>query len=170
MTAFVFCNLLLAVVEISRSPIQTWLTGDLASGLGIAAMIVSLLLGRLKKVRGQLWHDGFLTGAMLTWYASWKPQFETDAPMFVFYPLYFSLISAVVSLLLVNRASNFDPESVRQLRYMDKLARFDFSFNVGFVVVALVITRHYALFPMAVTFYIMREAIIACLDRIDGRD
>ncbi|MDD4914856.1 MAG: hypothetical protein PHW13_07440 [Methylococcales bacterium] len=169
MTAFILCNLLLAILELSKNPYLPWLTGDAALGVGLTVMALSLLLGYLKKLPTQVWHDGFITATLLVWYASWKPLFEADAPMFIFYPLYFSLITAVVTLSLINKSAYFDQESIQHLRYMNKLTRFDFSVNIVFVLVSLLITRHYALYPMAVTFYVMRHTIVICLEKIDGR-
>lgn len=168
MIGFILCNLLLALHEVNNAPYLPWLTSTAAQGISLGVMTISLLLGYLKKWPSMVWHDGFISGSLLFWYASWKPLFPDDAPMFIFYPLYFSLITAIVTLLLINRSSRFDEESIVHLRHMNKLIRLDMNASIVFVVVALLVSRHYALFPMAVTFYVMRHAITVCLEKIDS--
>ena len=169
MIGFILCNLLLAVLELQQTPWLALLTSNVALGIGVSIMALSLLLGYLKKIPTLIWHDAFITATLLVWYGSWKPLFaEDDAPMFVFYPLYFSLITAIVTLLLINKSAYFDQESIMHLRYLDKLIRFDFSVCVVFVIISLLISRHYALFPMAITFYVLRHSIVVCLERIDN--
>jgi hypothetical protein len=168
MIGFILCNLLLAILELTHNPYLYWLTGTEAIIVGSTLMAISLLLGYLKKLPTQIWHDAFISAALLVWYASWKPLFVVEAPMFIFYPLYFSLITAIVTLTLINRSPYFDQESILSLRYMDKLSRVDFSVNIVFVLIGLFVAEHYALFAMAVTFYVMRHSIIVCLEKIDG--
>lgn len=114
------------------------------------------------------WHDSFATGGLLVWYAYWKPLFNDDTPMFFVFPLYYALLTSIVTLALINKAQYFDQESVEYLRHLEKLTRFDMSIIVVFVLISLLITRHYALYPMAMTFFIIRHTMIVCLEIIDS--
>ncbi|MGZ5009079.1 MAG: hypothetical protein ACXWFX_17500, partial [Methylobacter sp.] len=129
---------------------------------------VSLLAGYLKKAPTIIWHDGFATSALLVWYAYWAPQFDDDAPMFFFFPLYYSLLTSIVTVALINKSQDFDLESIRHLRYLDKNSRFNIGMIIALVLVSLVITRHYALYPIAMTFFVIRHTMIACLETIDS--
>lgn len=167
MIVFIITNLLLAAVVISQSSIQTFLTEPYVLVIAFLVMIVCMVLGYLKKLTTTSWHDGFATASLLVWFAWWKSQFIEEAPMFFLYPLYYALITSFVTLSLINRAGSFDLESVNNLRYMDKMLRFDMRTSVAFVLAALVITRHYALYPMAMTFFVLRHSIASCLEVID---
>jgi len=134
----------------------------------LAMMAVSLLAGYLKKAPTIIWHDGFATSALLVWYAYWAPQFDDDAPMFFFFPLYYSLLTSIVTVALINKSQDFDLESIRHLRYLDKNSRFNIGMIIALVLVSLVITRHYALYPIAMTFFVIRHTMIACLETIDS--
>ena len=168
MIVFILSCLVLAALVQSHNQFLPLLATPEALGVGLALLVVSLLLGYLKKLPSLYWHDGFATAALIVWYAYWKPEFNDDAPMFFFFPVYFALLSGLVTLSLINKSQYFDVESVQNLRYLDKMLRIDMSGAVIFVLIGLGITRHYALYPMAMTFFITRHSIRVCLDNIDG--
>ncbi len=168
MIGFVLCSLLLAVLVQNQSEFLSLLATPGALGLGLTIMAASLLAGYLKKISTLTWHDGFASGCLLVWYAYWQPQFNDDAPMFFFFPLYFALLTSIVTLALINKSQYFDLESVEHLRYLEKSTRFNAGVMVALVLISLLITRHYALYPIAMTFFIVRHTMIACLEIIDS--
>jgi hypothetical protein len=161
--------MLLAVLVQNQSEFLQLLATPVALGVGLTLMAISLLLGYLKKARTMIWHDGFASSCLLIWYAYWAPQFNDDAPMFFFFPLYYSLFTSLVTLTLINKSEYFDQESIVQLRFLEKNSRFNISVIVAFVLLSLLVTRHYALYPIAMTLFIIRHTMIACLEIIDNR-
>ncbi|MGZ5008074.1 MAG: hypothetical protein ACXV8W_09200 [Methylobacter sp.] len=168
MIGFILCSFLLAVLVQNQSEFLQLLTNPVALGIGLAIMAASLLAGYLKKVPSIIWHDGFATSALLVWYSYWATEFDNEAPMFFFCPLYYSLLTSVVTVSLINKSQDFDLESIQHLRYLDKISRFNIGAMVVFVLLSLVITRHYALYPIAMTFFVIRHAMIVCLETIDS--
>lgn len=168
MIGFILCSISLAVLVQNHSEFLKLLATPMTLGIGLTIMATSLLVGYLKKVPTMIWHDGFATGCLLVWYAYWEPQFGGDAPMFFFFPLYFALLTSIVTVTLINKSEYFDLESIVHLRYLEKNTRFNISVLVAFVLISLLITRHYALYPIAMTFFIMRHTMIACLEIIDS--
>lgn len=168
MIGFILCSLLLAALVQNQNEFLQLLATPVALGIGLTVMAASLLAGHLKKAPTVTWHDGFATSCLLVWYAYWQPQFGDDAPMFFFFPLYFALLTSIVTLTLINKSEYFDQESIEHLRYLEKSARFNISVLVVFVLVSLLITSHYALYPIAMTFFIIRHTMIACLEIIDS--
>ncbi|TRW91505.1 hypothetical protein [Candidatus Methylobacter oryzae] len=169
MIGFILCSLLLAVLVQYQSEFLWLLTTQEALGIGLTVIAASLLLGYLKKLSTVTWHDGFATGCLLIWYAYWKPEFNDDAPMFFFFPLYYSLLTSIVTLTLINKSEYFDQESIRHLRYLEKNMRFNIGSAVVLVLISLLITWHYTLYPIAMTLFIVRHTIVACLETIDKR-
>ncbi len=169
MIGFILCSLSLAVLVQNQNEFLQLLTTPVALGIGLTLMAISLLAGYLKKVPTVIWHDGFATSGLLVWYAYWAPQFNDDAPMFFFFPLYYSLLTSIVTLTLINKSEYFDQESIGRLRYLEKNSRFNISMIVVFVLISLLITRHYALYPIAMTFFIIRHTMTACLEIINNR-
>ena len=168
MIFFIAYSLILAILVKTNHEILALLTSPVALGLGLTIMLASMIAGYLKKASTINWHDGFATGGLLVWYAYWQPEFGADAPMFLLYPLYFAAFTSILTLSLINKADYFDVESVVQLRYLEKITRFNMPFVIGFVFLGLLITRHYALYAMAMTFFMVRHTMIVCLEKIDS--
>lgn len=167
MIGFILCSLSLAALVHKQNEFLALLATPAALGIGLTIMAASLLLGYLKKVPAVTWHDGFATGCLLLWYGYWMPQFNDNAPMFFFFPLYYALLTSIVTLTLINKSEYFDHESIVQLRYLEKNTRFNIGVLVGLVLISLLITRHYTLYPIAMTLFIVRHTMIACLEIID---
>jgi hypothetical protein len=168
MIGFILCSMSLAVLVQTPNQFLPLLATPVALGVGLTIMAASLLAGYLKKVPTMIWHDGFASSCLLVWYAYWEPQFNHDAPMFFFFPLYFALLTSTVTVTLINKSEYFDLESIVHLRYLEKSTRFNIGVFVGLVLVSLLITRHYTLYPIAVTLFIIRHTMIACLEVIDS--
>lgn len=168
MIGFILCSMSLAVLVQSQNEFLQILGTPVALGIGLTIMAISLLAGYLKKVPTVTWHDGFASSCLLVWYAYWAPQFNDDAPMFFFFPLYFALFTSIMTLTLINKSQYFDRESIENLRYLEKNSRFNISVIVVFVLISLLITRHFTLYPIAMTFFIIRHTMIACLEIIDS--
>ncbi len=164
MIIFITSCLLIATLVLSKSTWLYLLETPEALGIGLLGMFLSLLAGYLKKVRTMTWHDGFCTAGLLIWFAYWRPQFNPDTPMFYVFPLYYAFLTSLVTLGLINRVENFDVDSVLYMRHLEKITRFDMNAIIAFVMVGLLITRHYALYPMAMTFFIMRHTMLICLE------
>ncbi len=168
MIGFIFCSLSLAALVQSHNDFLKLLATPVALGIGLTIMAASLLLGYLKKVPAVIWHDGFASSCLLLWYGYWVPQFNEDAPMFFFFPLYYALLMSIVTLTLINKSEYFDYESIVQLRYLEKNTRLHIGVLVGLVLMSLLITRHYMLYPVTMTIFIVRHTMIACLEIIDN--
>jgi len=167
MIIFILCNLLLALLVKTGNSYLPLLSTPVALGLCIAAMIMIMLLGYLKKISTMNWHDGFATLGLLIWFGWWKPQFNDDTPMFFVFPIYYALLTSLVTLALISKSQNFDADSVHYLRYLEKLTRFDMNLVMGMVLVSLLITRHYALYPMTMTYFVLRHTMIVCLEAVN---
>lgn len=167
MLSFILACVGMAVLVSTQNEFLSLLATPAGLATGLILMLGSLLAGYLKKVSTLSWHDGFATGGLLVWYAYWQPLFNADAPMFFWYPVYFALLTSVLMLSLINKAAYFDVESVLYLRQLEKISRFNMSWLIALVCAGLLITRHYALYPMAMTFFIVRHTMVICLERID---
>lgn len=167
MIGFILCSLSLAALVHSHNEFLGLLGTPMALGIGLTMMTASLLVGYLKKASTVTWHDGFATSCLLVWYSYWTSEFNDNAPMFFFFPLYYALLTSIVTLTLINKSEHFDHESIVQLRYLEKSTRFHIGVLVGLVLISLLITRHYTLYPIAMTLFIVRHTMIACLEIID---
>ena len=171
MLAFIIACVTLAIlVSSQQNEFLALLVTPAGLGTGLVIMFGSLIAGYYKKVSSLSWHDGFATGGLLVWYAYWQPQFSPEAPMFFWYPVYFALLTSILTLSLINKAAYFDVESVLYLRQLEKLSRFSMAWLIALVFAGLLITRHYALYAMAMTFFIVRHTMLICMEKIDQID
>lgn len=139
-----------------------WLAGaGLATGC--------LLAGCLKKLATSVWHDGFACGVLWGWYGNWQPLFSSDAPMFYVFPWYYALLSAWMTLTIVNKAARFDAESRESLAYIQhNLARFDTCLIGFFVLASLMLPDQYLLYPISMTAFIVRHTLQRCLEIVEN--
>lgn len=166
MPGFIVFSLLLSFLVQSESPYLALLTSPIALILGLIATATGLIGALLKKLPSTVWHDLFAAGTLATWFAYWHQIFNDDAPMFYFFPLYFALLTSVIALLFINRIEHFDYESIVQLRFLEKNARLDTPAIVAFVLASVVITRHYMLYPIAMTLFVVRYMLTRCLESV----
>lgn len=166
MPVFIVCSLLVSFLVQNESPYLVLLSSPAVLAIGAIATAASIIGALLKKMPSEVWYDLFATGTLLIWFAYWRPLFNDDAPMFYFFPLYYTLLTAAVTLLFINRSEYFDDESVAQLRFLEKNSRLDTSAIVVFVLISLVITRHYLLYPIAMTLFVLRFMLTRCLENV----
>jgi hypothetical protein len=163
MIGFIFLSLALAVLVQNQNSILQLLATPAALTIGLTAAAASLLAGYLKKLPVMVWHDAFASSCLLVWYGYWSPLFNDETPMFFYFPLYYVLLTTFVTLTLINRRHRFDRDSIAQLRYLDRISRLDINSLAALVLISLLLTEHYMLYPMAMTLFIIRHTIIVCL-------
>lgn len=164
MPLFLIVNLLCCYAAQAQDAVHTLLTSPWALGAGIVLLVISGGGAVLRKLPPGLWFDGFASGAALVWFAAWHRVFLQDAPMFFAFPLYYILLTSVIVLLFVNRRERLDEESINDLRVLHETKRFHTGILAAFLLLSLVITRHYALYPIAMTLFLMRYMLTMCLE------
>lgn len=132
--------------------------------------VLCFIAGCLGKLSSSTWHDGFASGVIWAWYGGWQPLFDSEAPMFYWFPLYYALLATWVFLALINRASRFDQASREALRYLqDNLARFDTRILAGLLLLSLALTEHYLTYPLTMTLFILRYGLQRSLEICESR-
>jgi len=169
MPIFIVCCLILTPLTLTQNAFLPLLNIEAVWGAGACLAVLFLLSGCLKLVPSKIWHDGFASTGLWTWYGYWSPQFSDGSPQFSVFPVYFALLSSWMLLALINKSPQFDWESQESLRYMQKyLARFDSCAVAVLVLICLALPEHYLSYPLAMTFFIVRSAFQRCLEIIDS--
>ena len=164
MLIFIAFNLLLIFLVKSNSPYQELFKSEEIFYIGLVFISISAFLGLLKKFSVTYNFDLFATGTLLIWFTYWHQFYRDDAPMFYSFPIYFVLLTAIVSLLFVNRRHQFDAESINHIRYYSKMGVFDTGIIVILVMLSLTIKNHVMAYPIAMTVLILRFVMTACLE------
>ena len=123
---------------------------------GFGFILCSAIAALSKRIHVSYAYDGFATGALLVWFSYWYPLFKKDAPMFYFFPLYFALLTAGVTLLFLRRDDWVDQESLKSMQYFSNKLRFHPGIIASTVLISLEIHNHFLIFPITMTLFIMR--------------
>lgn len=165
MPAFIALSIFLSYLVQTESPYQFLFTSEVTIYLGLFCFAISIAGTVIKKNFYPVWYDLFATAALLVWFPYWHQFFRNDAPMFYIFPLYFAFLTALVSLLFINKRDQLDQESIDHLRYFDDMAQFHPGLVISGVIVSMMLPGHYLLFPIAMSLFIVRYTLSCCADR-----
>ena len=163
MPLFIALSLTLCFLAQNASPLQSLLITPLLIYIGLGLAVISILGSLFKKLSTLIWYDIFASGALIVWFAYWKPLFKDDSPLFFFYPLYFALMTAFASLFFINQRDKIDDESFRLMRFLSqKSITQPWVIMLG-VLGSLELEQHFMLYPVMVTLLIIRFTLASCL-------
>ena len=163
MPLFIALSLALCFVVQSASSLQSLLAAPLLIYISLAIAIISIFGSMFKKMSVMIWYDIFSSSTLLVWFAYWKPLFKDDSPVFFFYPLYFAMMTALVSLFFIGQRHKIDHESLRLMQLLSKKSIIQPWVVMICVLGSLELQQHFLLYPTMMTLLIMRFALASCL-------
>jgi hypothetical protein len=163
MPLFIVFSLALCFMVQSASSLQNLLVAPLLIYISLGIAIISVFGSVFKKLSVMMWYDIFSGSTLLVWFAYWKPLFKDDSPVFFFYPLYFALMTAFVSLFFTGQRHKIDHESFRLMLLLSKKSVIQPWVLMICVLGSLELQQHYMLYPTMMTLLIMRFALESCL-------
>ena len=163
MPLFIVLSLALCFMVQTASSLQSALVTPVLIYIGLAVAIVSIFGNLFKKWPAIIWFDVFSSSTLLVWFAYWKPLFKDDSPIFFFYPLYFALMTAFVSLFFIGQRDKIDDESFRFMQILSKKNIIQPWLVMLCVLGTLELQQHFLLYPVMMTLLVMRFALLSCL-------
>ena len=163
MPLFIVLSLALCFMVQSASSLQNLLVTPLLIYISLGVAIISVFGSLFKKLSVMMWYDIFSSSTLLVWFAYWKPIFKDDSPVFFFYPLYFALMTAFVSLFFTGQRHKIDHESFRLMQLLSKKSIIQPWVLMICVLGSLELQQHFMLYPTMMTLLIMRFALASCL-------
>jgi len=163
MPLFIVLSLSLCFMVQTASSLQSALVTPLFIYIGLAIAIISIFGSLLKKLSTLIWYDIFSSSTLLVWFAYWKPLFKDDSPIFFFYPLYFALMTAFVSLFYIGQRDKIDDESFRLMLLLSKKTILQPWIVMLCVLGTLELQQHFMLYPVMMTLLVMRFAFSSCM-------
>jgi hypothetical protein len=148
----------------TASSLQSILVTPLLIYISLAVAIISIFGSVFKKSSAIIWYDIFSSSTLLVWFAYWKPLFKDDSPIFFFYPVYFALMTAFVSLFFIGQRHKIDDESFRLMQILSKKSIIQPWVIMLCVLGSLELQQHFILYPVMMTLLIMRFALANCLE------
>jgi hypothetical protein len=140
------------------------LSAPLLIDISLGVAITSILGSVFKKQWILIWYDIFSSSTLLMWFAYWKPLFKDDSPIFFFYPLYFALVTAFVSLFFIGQRHKIDEESFRFMRSYSKKNLLQPWVLMVCVLGSLGLQQNFMLYPVMMTLLIIRFALTSCME------
>ena len=165
MLVFILLSLGLCVVKQFIPSLQSILLSDFFIYAGLAVALAGIIGLFLEKISEVVAYDTFSSATLLLWFAYWQPLFEPNSPMFFFYPLYFALMSAFITLFLSNQGHRIDKETLSYMRYLDKERILPAWTLMLCVLGSLELRQHYQLYPVLMTLLMLRFAFSSCIEQ-----
>ena len=169
MPLFIALSLTLCFLVQTASPLQSVLVTPLIIYIGLAVAIVSILGSLFKKLSAIIWYDIFSSSTLLVWFVYWNPLFKDDSPIFFFYPVYFALMTAFVTLFFIGQRHKIDDESFRLMQFLSKKSITEPWVIMICVLGSLELQQHFMLYPVMMTLLIMRFALASCMEGLATR-
>ncbi|MGZ8955740.1 MAG: hypothetical protein ACXW0Q_13790 [Methylovulum sp.] len=169
MPLFIALSLTLCFLVQTASPLQSVLVKPFIIYIGLAVAIVSILGSLFKKLSAIIWYDIFSSSTLLVWFVYWNPLFKDDSPIFFFYPVYFALMTAFVTLFFIGQRHKIDDESFRLMQFLSKKSITEPWVIMICVLGSLELQQHFMLYPVMMTLLIMRFALASCMEGLATR-
>lgn len=163
MPVFIILSLCLSYLVETASPFQTLLVSPVITYLGLAFAVISIIGVFFNKVPELMGYDLFASSALLTWFASWKPFFTEDSPMFFFFPLYFALAAAFASLILIGQRHRIDRQTYEHMRAFVEKSGMEPWILMILILGSLKLQHHFMLFPVLMSLFLVRFTLSGCL-------
>jgi len=137
----------------------TKLSSPQAFYIGMAGALAAIGIS-LRQLRHQrLCGDLFACCCLLIWGNYWPSFFTHDTPLFFCYLLYFVFIASLVELMLILPSDRIDAENRQLLKSLEQRTPFQPWMIMSAVLGSLGLPEHYLLFPITLTFLMLRLAL-----------
>ena len=163
MPLFIILNLALSFLQQSAGSYLNLVTADTTVYIGLGMIIVSLIIAFSKSIHYIIWHDLFASGVLLTWFADWHGQFQNDAPMFFYCPLCCCVFTVFISFFFIIKREKIAEETIRNIKFLPNIAKPHIAIIIAIVLFSLLQKSQFLLFPIAMTLFILKFALTACL-------
>ena len=164
MPLFIALSLALCFMVQTASSLSGALVTPILIYISLAVAIISIFGSLFKKFSDLIWYDIFSSSTLLAWFAYWQPLFKDESPIFFFYPLYFALMTAFVSLFFIGQKHKIDDESLRLMQFLAKKNIIQPWVIMLCVIGSLELQQHFMLYPTMMTLLILRFALASCVE------
>lgn len=164
MYGFILLSLALSYLNGNGHWLIAYLVSDAVLNAGLAAMAGAALMAWLDVLPCMVRYDLFACGSLLVWLPYWYPDFREGSPVFVYFPLFFALMTALISLFFIISRDRIDPATLELLQWLSDSGRFNPLLIAVFVLAGLYFKQHFLLYPVAMVLLVMRYALARSLE------
>jgi hypothetical protein len=163
MPFFVLLCLVLAVIVQINSPALEVLVTPYVIYPGVALALFAIVASLFNKIPETLCYDMAASGILMAWFAYWKPLFVRDSPIFFFFPVYFALLIAFITLFFIGQRHKIDRDSLNMMQAIVDSKMVQPWFIMACVLAALYFEDHFLQYPVMMTLLALRYALTGCL-------
>ncbi len=161
---FTLINFVLILIVLLRPDMLQTLTSPWFMPVGLLIIGLSGVVYFVERSRYRLAYDFFLVGTLIVWWIYWREVYQPNAPMFKFYPVYFSILSVLLTNLIINQKHCLDDDQIRLIRLIYANFLFRADLLVGLTLASLYLRDQYVLYPVIVSFVYVRYVFTECLE------
>jgi hypothetical protein len=159
MPLFIVLNLALTFFAQTNNAFKSILLMPLLTDISLGVALISLVGTLFKKTRNLIWYDLYSSAVLLVWFANWQSYFKEDSPMFFFYPLYYSILTALISLYVINARDKIDKDSLVIMQSLVNKAIIQPWVIMLCLYLSLEAKENFMLFPTLMTLYVIRYSL-----------
>jgi len=145
--------------------VASWLASPWTGGVGVIALLAACFLGWRRRLSPQRVYDLLLWGTLWIWLAYWSRLFSLEAPLFKAYPVFFVFVDVCTGYFVIGHSERWSTEEYHLLASLARQWWFSEKLWAAVVVAALLMTRHYLIYPLAVGLLMVRRALERALER-----
>lgn len=165
---FTFTSLFYLNLIWTESNLVAYLETDYALFFGLFWVVLSSLLGVLKKFHYQYTYDLYAFGCVLIWFAYWRRFFRLDAPIFSLYPIFFVVLSLSITYLVINRSQYLASDQIMLMRLIHKYWLFQAPLLAFVMLCSFLDPEHYLIYPIMMSFFFVRFAFSVITDNFNA--
>ncbi|MCX7084472.1 MAG: hypothetical protein NTY69_02945 [Methylococcales bacterium] len=165
MPLFILINLLLCLFAQDNNNFKEILLMPSLTYLCLGVAIISFCAVLVKKWRIFIWYDLFASSIVLIWFSYWQPDFNSDAPMYFYYPLYFAMVTALITLQLERAQQKIDPVSFSVMQSLASRAVIQPWAIMIVIFISLELKQNFLFFPTVMTLFVIRFALVNYLSK-----
>ncbi len=164
MPVFISINLALSFLVQSKHSLLAILNNPAVFYIGSAIMLLSFSSYFFLKHSINVIYDLFLSATVLVWYQNWHPLFIDNSPIFYFYPIYFTFISAAIPLFIISQHQHIDFHSRKTMRSLYQKSKLQPGTIMLGITLSLMLPEHFLLYPITVTLLLLNHAFVKLLE------
>ncbi len=164
--AFTLLSLGLSYFVSAKTPFLGYYANPIFIYTGLFLVCLSVLLAIKNRLHFKYRHDLFATGCLVIWFSYWQQYHSIqDAPLFLFYPLFFALFSIVLSYNLVWSRNFLDMSEIEQFLKISRIRFFTFPVLMLLTLASLLFPYFlYQAFAITMSFFMIRHGVVLTLE------
>ncbi|MEE9424978.1 MAG: hypothetical protein V3V18_08345 [Methylococcales bacterium] len=149
-----------------RDTIPAFITNQWVLYTGLGLVVLSILLKLLFKLHFLYVCDLFLLGCLFIWVVYWQKEYTFQAPVFLFFSVYFVPINLLFAKFA--RDEVFAEDQYQLLDFLNQRILLHPVLLATLVLVGLYVQSRYLLFPIFTSLLMIRVLLMVWTEKIDN--